>query len=57
VPSGYATGTTSKKKADTSTQLAEQNTGSRDLPDGTLNDVIAGRVTAPQGRPRRRQIR
>ena len=30
------------QKANTSTHLAEQNTGSRDFLDGTLNDVIAG---------------
>ena len=38
-------------KADTSPHLAEQLTGSRDFLDGTLNDVMAGRVTVPTGRP------
>ena len=38
------------QKADTSTHLAEQITGSRDFLDGTLNDVIAGRVTVPADR-------
>jgi len=38
------------QKANTSTHLAEQNTGSRDFLDGTLNDVIAGRVTVPADR-------
>ena len=38
------------QKADTSTHLAEQNTGNRDFIDGTLNDVIAGRVTVPADR-------
>jgi ornithine cyclodeaminase len=38
-------------KADTSPHLAEQLTGSRDFLDGTLDDVIAGRVTVPTGRP------
>ena len=38
-------------KADTSPHLAEQLTGSRDFLDGTLDDVMAGRVTVPAGRP------
>jgi ornithine cyclodeaminase len=38
-------------KADTSPHLAEQLTGNRDFLTGTLNDVIAGRVTIPTGRP------
>jgi 2,3-diaminopropionate biosynthesis protein SbnB len=38
------------QKANTSTHLAEQNTGSRDFLDGTLNDVIAGRVRVPADR-------
>jgi N-[(2S)-2-amino-2-carboxyethyl]-L-glutamate dehydrogenase len=38
-------------KADTSPHLAEQLTGNRDFLAGTLNDVIAGRVTVPPGRP------
>ncbi len=38
-------------KADTSPHLAEQLTGSRDFLDGTLDDVIAGRVTPPTDRP------
>jgi ornithine cyclodeaminase len=38
-------------KADTSPHLAEQLTGSRDFLDGTLDDVMAGRVTVPTGRP------
>src|SRR5664279_1114603 len=38
------------QKANTSTHLAEQNTGSRDFLDGTLNDVIAGRVSVPADR-------
>jgi ornithine cyclodeaminase len=37
-------------KAQTSPHLAEQLTGSRDFVTGTLNDVIAGRVTVPAGR-------
>ena len=57
-------------KADTSPHLAEQLTGSRDFLDGTLDDVMAGRVTVPAGpaggvlavrpgraRPRGRQVR
>jgi 2,3-diaminopropionate biosynthesis protein SbnB len=38
-------------KADTSPHLAEQLTGNRDFLDGTLDDVMAGRVTVPAGRP------
>ena len=38
-------------KADTSPHLAEQRTGSRDFVAGTLDDVMAGRVTLPAGRP------
>jgi ornithine cyclodeaminase len=38
-------------KANTSPHLAEQLTGSRDFLDGTLDDVMAGRVTVPAGRP------
>jgi N-[(2S)-2-amino-2-carboxyethyl]-L-glutamate dehydrogenase len=38
-------------KADTSPHLAEQLTGKRDFLTGTLNDVMAGRVTVPAGRP------
>ena len=38
-------------KANTSPHLAEQLTGSRDFLDGTLNDVMAGRVTVPTDRP------
>jgi N-[(2S)-2-amino-2-carboxyethyl]-L-glutamate dehydrogenase len=38
-------------KADTSPHLAEQLTGSRDFLLGTLDDVIAGRVTVPADRP------
>ncbi|MCX4825156.1 2,3-diaminopropionate biosynthesis protein SbnB [Streptomyces sp. NBC_01142] len=34
-------------KADTSTHLAEQLTGNRDFLHGTLDDVMAGRVTVP----------
>jgi 2,3-diaminopropionate biosynthesis protein SbnB len=37
-------------KAETSPHLAEQLTGSRDFLDGTLDDVMAGRVTVPAGR-------
>lgn len=37
-------------KADTSPHLAEQLTGSRDFLAGTLDDVMAGRVTVPPGR-------
>lgn len=38
------------QKANTSTHLVEQNTGSRDFLDGTLNEVIAGRVTVSADR-------
>ncbi|MFF2331483.1 MULTISPECIES: 2,3-diaminopropionate biosynthesis protein SbnB [unclassified Streptomyces] len=38
-------------KADTSPHLAEQLTGSRDFLHGTLDDVMAGRVTVPTDRP------
>ncbi|MEE1670996.1 2,3-diaminopropionate biosynthesis protein SbnB [Streptomyces sp. WAC07094] len=38
-------------KADTSPHLAEQLTGSRDFLDGTLDDVMTGRVTPPTDRP------
>ncbi|MER6125833.1 2,3-diaminopropionate biosynthesis protein SbnB [Streptomyces sp. NPDC001795] len=38
-------------KADTSPHLAEQLTGHRDFLDGTLNDVMTGRVTPPADRP------
>ncbi|HEY2688360.1 MAG TPA: 2,3-diaminopropionate biosynthesis protein SbnB [Streptosporangiaceae bacterium] len=38
-------------KANTSPHLAEQLSGSRDFLDGTLDDVMAGRVTVPAGRP------
>ena len=38
-------------KADTSPHLAEQLTGNRDFLDGTLDDVMAGRVTVPADRP------
>jgi ornithine cyclodeaminase len=38
-------------KADTSPHLVEQRTGNRDFLDGTLDDVIAGRVSAPPDRP------
>ena len=38
-------------KASTSPHLAEQLTGSRDFLAGTLDDVMAGRVTIPRGRP------
>jgi N-[(2S)-2-amino-2-carboxyethyl]-L-glutamate dehydrogenase len=38
-------------KADTSPHLAEQRTGNRDFVHGTLDDVIAGRVTVPTDRP------
>ena len=37
-------------KADTSPHLAEQLTGSRDFLDGTLDDVMTGRVTPPADR-------
>jgi 2,3-diaminopropionate biosynthesis protein SbnB len=38
-------------KADTSPHLAEQLTGNRDFLLGTLDDVMAGRVTVPADRP------
>lgn len=38
-------------KADTSPHLAEQLTGRRDFLQGTLDDVMAGRVTVPSTRP------
>ena len=38
-------------KADTSPHLAEQLTGNRDFVDGTLDDVLTGRVTLPADRP------
>jgi ornithine cyclodeaminase len=38
-------------KADTSPHLAEQLTGNRDFLAGTLDDVMAGRVSLPEGRP------
>ncbi|MGW9024149.1 2,3-diaminopropionate biosynthesis protein SbnB [Streptomyces sp. NPDC055722] len=38
-------------KADTSPHLVEQLTGNRDFLDGTLNDVMTGRVTPPADRP------
>jgi ornithine cyclodeaminase len=38
-------------KADTSPHLAEQLTGNRQFLDGTLDDVLAGRVTIPADRP------
>jgi N-[(2S)-2-amino-2-carboxyethyl]-L-glutamate dehydrogenase len=38
-------------KANTSPHLAEQLTGSRDFLDGTLDDVMGGRVTVPADRP------
>ncbi|MCO1657717.1 2,3-diaminopropionate biosynthesis protein SbnB [Pseudonocardia humida] len=38
-------------KADTSPHLVEQITGSRDFLDGTLDDVLAGRVAVPADRP------
>ncbi|WP_433557148.1 2,3-diaminopropionate biosynthesis protein SbnB [Pseudonocardia xinjiangensis] len=38
-------------KANTSPHLAEQLTGNRDFLDGTLDDVMAGRVTVPADRP------
>ena len=37
-------------QADTSPHLAEQRTGNRDFLDGTLDDVMAGRVTVPTDR-------
>jgi ornithine cyclodeaminase/alanine dehydrogenase-like protein (mu-crystallin family) len=38
-------------KANTSPHLVEQLTGNRDFLLGTLNDVMAGRVTVPTDRP------
>jgi 2,3-diaminopropionate biosynthesis protein SbnB len=38
-------------KANTSPHLVEQLTGNRDFLLGTLDDVMAGRVTVPAGRP------
>ncbi|MBK1783310.1 2,3-diaminopropionate biosynthesis protein SbnB [Prauserella cavernicola] len=38
-------------KANTSPHLAEQLTGDREFLDGTLADVMAGRVTPPEDRP------
>lgn len=38
-------------KADTSPHLAEQLTGNRDFLDGTLDDVMSGRLTPPADRP------
>jgi len=38
-------------KADTSPHLAEQRTGNRDFLDGTLADVMAGKVAVPADRP------
>jgi ornithine cyclodeaminase len=38
-------------KANTSPHLAEQRTGNRDFLHGTLDDVMAGRVTLPTDRP------
>lgn len=38
-------------KADTSPHLAEQRVGNRDFIDGTLADVMAGRVALPADRP------
>jgi N-[(2S)-2-amino-2-carboxyethyl]-L-glutamate dehydrogenase len=38
-------------KANTSPHLAEQVTGNRDFLHGTLDDVMAGRVTVPADRP------
>jgi N-[(2S)-2-amino-2-carboxyethyl]-L-glutamate dehydrogenase len=38
-------------KADTSPHLAEQLTGNRDFLTGTLDDVMAGRVSLPTDRP------
>jgi 2,3-diaminopropionate biosynthesis protein SbnB len=38
-------------KANTSPHLAEQRTGNRDFLLGTLDDVMAGRVTVPADRP------
>jgi N-[(2S)-2-amino-2-carboxyethyl]-L-glutamate dehydrogenase len=38
-------------KASTSPHLSRQLTGGRDFLDGTLDDVMAGRITLPAGRP------
>ena len=38
-------------KANTSPHLVEQRTGNRDFLTGTLDDVMAGRVTVPADRP------
>ncbi|MFE1173369.1 2,3-diaminopropionate biosynthesis protein SbnB [Streptomyces sp. NPDC058773] len=38
-------------KADTSVHLAEQRVGHRDFLDGTLHDVLTGKVQPPAGRP------
>ena len=38
-------------KADTSTHLAEQAVGHRSFIDGTLYDVISGKVSLPDDRP------
>jgi 2,3-diaminopropionate biosynthesis protein SbnB len=38
-------------KADTSPHLVEQLTGNRDFLDGTLDDVMSGRVSVPTDRP------
>ena len=38
-------------KANTSPHLAEQRTGNRDFVDGTLDDVMSGRVRPPADRP------
>jgi ornithine cyclodeaminase len=38
-------------KANTSPHLAEQLTGNRDFLNGTLNDVMAGRMLVPADRP------
>lgn len=38
-------------KANTSPHLAEQQTGGRDFLSGTLDDVMAGRMTLPNDRP------
>jgi N-[(2S)-2-amino-2-carboxyethyl]-L-glutamate dehydrogenase len=38
-------------KANTSPHLAEQHTGNRDFLLGTLDEVMAGRVSVPAGRP------
>jgi N-[(2S)-2-amino-2-carboxyethyl]-L-glutamate dehydrogenase len=38
-------------KADTSPHLAEQRTGNRDFLNGTLDEVMAGRVTPPADQP------